>query len=97
MTFIHRFSRSVSCTLEITDEPTEPGTSHIKDVVWTGRPKSKHLTEYVYWMHSVNSHLADLWQMKIMYAVQSSPAVWEFWGYEPGKPPKRITGEALTK
>jgi hypothetical protein len=93
--FIHRFSRSVTCAVEIADELPERGVSHIRNVVWSGNPKKRHLAEYIFWMHALNAHLSDLWQEKIMYVVQRSPRNWEFWDYEPGKPPKRLDKEEL--
>jgi hypothetical protein len=90
MKFIHRFSRSLSCEMTVADEPPLGGEFHIRNVAWTGRPKPKHVREYVRWIHVVNEHLANLWGFKLMHAVQVEPRLWELWGYEPGKPAKLL-------
>jgi hypothetical protein len=97
MKFVHRFSARVTCTLEIMDDPPEAGVSHMRGCVWSSQPKRKHLTEYLFWMHSVNSHLANLWKKKIGYLVQRSNSSWEFWNYEPGKPPKRVPTDEFSE
>lgn len=90
MKFVHVFSRSVRCELTVSDEPPEKGKTHIREIFWAGQPKRKHWFEYVRWSHEINRYCADLWQYKITHAFQVSPTDWEFWGYEPGKPPKRL-------
>ena len=52
----------------------EKGQSHIQSVQWTGRPKRKHIAEYIGFCHEVNRHLAE---------------VWEVWQHRPGQAPKR--------
>jgi hypothetical protein len=93
--FIHKFSARVTCTLKVLDDPPEPGVSHVEGCVWSRQPKRKHLVEYVYWMHSVNSHLANFWQKKIGYLIQRPHGIWEFWVYEPNKPPRRVHSDEL--
>jgi hypothetical protein len=90
-TFVHKFSRTVSCTLEIEDTPPEKGVQHEFNVVWDGDPKPKHMREYIRWMNEVNRQLADEWQMKLMqvFLVTPNPSQAEIWEYEPGKPPRR--------
>ena len=90
MTFIHRFSRSLTCTIHVADKPPAKGNLHIQAIQWTGQPKPKHTREYIRWCHVVHSHLADLWNIRLLHAVQTGPKLWEFWAYEPGQPPKRM-------
>jgi hypothetical protein len=74
MTFVHRFSRSLSCTMTVSDDPPSNGENFVQQVEWTERPKTKHL--------------ANHWNLRLMQAVQTDPRLWEFWGYEPGQAPK---------
>jgi hypothetical protein len=90
MTFIHRFSRSLTCTMTVSDNPPANGENFVQQVEWTERPKPKHTREYVRWCHTVYSHLADHWHLRLMQAVQTGPRLWEFWGYEPGLAPKLL-------
>jgi hypothetical protein len=68
----------------------------IQAVEWTGRPKSKHLREYVRFCHVVYSHLADHWQLRLLNVVQTRPTLWEIWEYRPGQAPK-LTGDFNTQ
>jgi hypothetical protein len=90
MKFVQKFSRSLSCEMVVCDEPPEKGQCHVQSVEWIGRPKRKHLPEYVRFCHVVNAHLADLWQMSILQLLQTSPTNWEAWEYRPGQAPKRV-------
>jgi hypothetical protein len=90
MTFTHRFSRTLSCTMTVSDEPPAGGENYIQKIEWTGRPKAKHTREYVRWCHVIYSHLANHWNLRLMQAVQIGPRLWEFWGYEPGQTPKLL-------
>ena len=91
MTFTHRFSRTLSCTMTVTDQPPAGGERYIQKIEWTGRPKPKHVREYVRWRHVVNAHLAQLWNFRIMEAIEIGPRTWEFWGYTPGEAPKLLS------
>jgi hypothetical protein len=88
--FIHRFSPSVLCELETTEEMPAKGESHVLNVIWSGRPKRKHVPEYIRWMHLVNQRCAEMWSAKIMHCFQLTPHTWKFWTYEPGKAPQCI-------
>jgi hypothetical protein len=90
-TFIHRFSPTVSCTIEIGDNPPETATIDDRNVVWEGKPKPKHVPEYMRWCHEVNRQLANEWDKKIMQVFMISETKREFWAYEPGNPPKRLS------
>jgi hypothetical protein len=76
--------------MTISDQPPSGGTRYIQKIEWTGRPKPKHIREYVRWRHVVNTHLAAHWNLRLMEAVQTNPRLWEFWGYAPGEPPKLL-------
>jgi hypothetical protein len=61
-TFIHHFSRSVSCEVTLPDNPPAKGSEvQIQSFEWIGRPRKKHLAEYIRWVHVVNQHAADKW------------------------------------
>jgi hypothetical protein len=60
MKFVHRFSRSASCEMMVSDEAPSKGKNHIQELKWNGQPKLKHLREYVRWSHAVREHLAKL-------------------------------------
>ncbi len=90
MTFVHRFSRSLSCTMTVADDPPATGANYVQQIKWTGRPKSKHVGEYVRWCHTVYSHLANHWNLRLMQAIETGPQLWEFWGYTPGEAPELL-------
>ena len=90
MTFVHRFSRSLSCTMTVADDPPLNGERYIQRVEWTGRPKPKHAREYIQWCHVVHSHLANYWGLRLMHVVQTKPTLWECWAYEPGTAPRLL-------
>jgi hypothetical protein len=82
MTFAHRFSNSLSCTLTVED-----GKNLVRSIEWTGEPKPKHLGEFVRFMHLVNREIADTLGVAISYEVESGPRV-ECWLYEPFRVPR---------
>jgi hypothetical protein len=92
MRYVHRFSRTVSCEIEVTEDPPAKGASHVLSVEWTGNRKKSHIPEYMRWMHLVNQKCAEKWKLKLMHVFQKSPnpGDWEAWGYEPGKPPVKV-------
>jgi hypothetical protein len=91
MKFIHRFSKTVSCVCEIPDTPPEPGTVHDREIVWKGRPKKKHLSQYIAWQNELNRLLAsEIWHLKLMHCFRIAKNKWQFWCYEPGQAPKLV-------
>jgi hypothetical protein len=88
LTFIHRFSPTVSCTARIKDEPPAPGQSISWAFEWSGRPKRKHLSAYRQWVLSTNQVLADRWQKSILHALGTAADETELWQFKPGEPPK---------
>jgi hypothetical protein len=94
-TFVHKFSSSVSCTLQVEDGPPAGGKQFERNLVWDGDPKPRHLREYVRWTNEVNRQLADEWNIKIMQCFMITPTQAEIWCYEPGKPPKVVTEREL--
>jgi hypothetical protein len=90
MTFVHRFSRSLSATMIISNDPPVHGESCVQNVEWTGHRKMKHLPEYVRWSHEIYRYLANHWNLRLMQAFEMSPGRWEFWIYDPGEAPKRL-------
>ena len=87
--FVHRFSRTVWCEITVPDFPPANGKLAPPCASnWIGRPKPKHVAAYRQWMLSVHQHLADRWQIKILYALGPSPHRTELWCFEPGKPPR---------
>jgi hypothetical protein len=92
MKYIHRFSRSVQCEVEVRDEAPPKGERHIINVEWTGQPKRSHMGEYIRWMNHVNDLLAKKWGIRMMQIFQKSPHSedWEVWAYAPDQPPQKI-------
>ena len=88
-TFIHRFSKTVSCNCEVPESPPPPGSVTGRVIVWMGQPKKKHVREYVLWQHTVNRELADSWGIRLMHCYRVEKNRWEFWTYAPGEPPRR--------
>jgi hypothetical protein len=88
LTFVHRFSRSVCCTVHVQDETPEPESQLILQFEWTERPKPKHIAEYRQWMLGTLQALCDRWQGSILYCFGSGPRTTELWSFEPGKPPR---------
>jgi hypothetical protein len=88
LTFIHRFSPTVSCTARIKDEPPVPGQNLAYAFEWMGKPKPKHLAAYRQWILATNQMLCDRWQKTILYALGTTEKETEFWAFKPGEPPK---------
>jgi hypothetical protein len=95
-TFVHRFNSSLKCTVQVTDSAPPHGSQHVLNAEWTGRPKPKHLREYIRWMNEVNRQLADEWNIRMMQVFMVTPTQWEFWGYAPGEPPTMLKDPGLT-
>jgi hypothetical protein len=60
--FIHRFSRTVWCTVRIKEDPPAPGETVVWDFEWTSRPKPKHIAQYRQWVLSTTAILAQRWK-----------------------------------
>jgi hypothetical protein len=90
MKYVHRFTRSLSCEVEVADQPPPQGTNHILAIVWDGQRKAKHHPEYLRWMHFIHSDCANRWNKKFMQAVQLPDQSWQFWVYVPGQAPRRL-------
>lgn len=90
LTFVHRFSRSVSCEMRVLNQAPRPGQSLTLDHEWTGRPKRKHLDAYRQWTLCTIQRLADRWQKRILYALGVAHDRTEFWAFEPGCAPKLL-------
>ena len=90
MTFIHQFSRGVRCTVTTTNEPPPKGNTSFLTFEWSSRPKKKHLIDYKRWLLEVCRICADKWEKRILYAVQISPKVCEYWLFAPGETPVRV-------
>lgn len=90
LTFGHRFSRSVQCTMRILDKPPEPHSRVDVDIEWTRRLKRKHIPAYRQWVLSTQQILADRWQMRMLYALGVAHNLTELWGFEPGGAPRLV-------
>lgn len=90
--YIHRFNKTLTCEVEVTDDAPAKGSSHVLSFTWSHKPKKKHYAEYTQWMHTVNDSCAKRWGNRFIYAVQISPNPddWQFWGYSHNQPPKRL-------
>ncbi|MGA8658281.1 MAG: hypothetical protein WB586_19235 [Chthoniobacterales bacterium] len=90
LTFIHRFSRTLSCELQIPAAPPAPGQLLLPTCCWSGRPKPKHIPAYRQWALLVHQNLADQWQQRILYGLGTAPNWTELWCFEPGGTPKLL-------
>lgn len=89
LTFVHRFSRTLSCEMRVPAAPPGPGGFFNPICIWTGgRPKKKHIPQYRQWVLFTTQTLADLWGIRIAYGLGVRPDKTEFWHFEPGTPPK---------
>jgi hypothetical protein len=87
--FLHKFGAGVQATMRMKDEPPGDGV-HLPTIEWTGRPKKKHLTDYRRWVLTVQQILANRWQQRIGYMLQTGPSETELWQFEPGAAPKLV-------
>jgi hypothetical protein len=78
--------------MTVAKDPPVRGENFVQNIEWTARPKPKHLREYVRWCHEVYRHLADRWNLRVMYVIETGPESREFWAYTPGEAPKRLDG-----
>jgi hypothetical protein len=91
LTFIHRFSRTLSCEMRVPSAPPRAGQPFNPICIWTGgRPKKKHIPEYRQWVLLTNQSLADQWGIRIGYGLGVTAHETEFWCFEPGGPPKLL-------
>ena|SRR5271163_2563982 len=88
LTFVHRFSRSLQCTMRVTAQQPPRGECHVQSIEWDGQLKPKHLPEYRQWILCTTQHLCDRWQAKILYCLGTKSDETEMWEFEPGKTPK---------
>jgi hypothetical protein len=90
MTFIHRFTRRLACTMTVADAPPCNGENFAQNVEWTAQPKPKHRQEYIRWSHTVYSQLSNRWNLRLMHVIEAGPRRLEYWVYAPDEPPKRL-------
>ena len=90
LTFKGCFGSGVTATVRVAKSPPTKGESHIRGIIWTGNPRSKHLRRYIEWMNGVNQQLADEWGIKMMHVYQTTPQSLEVWSYAPGEKPCRV-------
>lgn len=100
--FTATFDGKFKCTVKVSDNPPEDGTSHIQQIEWEPDiPRNqvlKIIRPYIAWMNSVQTILATAWDKKILYMYQTSNTHWDVWSFEPNKRPKfieHINGGAL--
>jgi hypothetical protein len=87
MKFVHRFSRSLSCEMMVSDEPPSKGDRHIQELKWTGRPKPKQIAQYRRWGSVNDRDACPRWNQEILYGLGVSSTCTAF---EPGQPPKLV-------
>lgn len=90
-TFKCNFGKGITCEMHTTDTPPEKGTKHILGMEWEGKPKKRHMRQYIAWVNTVNKTLTDEWGIKIMHVFQTAPNSIEAWQYEPNKAPQRVS------
>jgi hypothetical protein len=87
LTFVHRFSRTLQCTLKISNRFPEDGILRL-EFEWFGRPHKRNLAEYRQWILGVAQSLVNRWGRTMLYALGVAPDRTELWAFEPGKAPK---------
>jgi hypothetical protein len=87
LTFLHRFSRTVSCKMRVIDFTPRPGHLMQCNCEWTGRPKPKHIAQYRQWVVSTAAILAQRWKQRILYCLGVSSTCTEIWAFEQGSLP----------
>jgi hypothetical protein len=90
LTFVRRFSRTVSCEIRVVGSAPKPGHLMQCSCEWTGRPKPKHIAQYRQWGLSTTAILAQRWKQRILYGLGVSSTCTELWAFEPGQPPKLV-------
>jgi hypothetical protein len=49
MTFVHRFTPHLTCTMTVRDDPPVNGENFVQKIQWTERPKPKNLARAGGW------------------------------------------------
>jgi hypothetical protein len=90
LTFCHRFSTTLKCTLCAQDTPPDPGSCANYAFEWVGVFRKKFVPEYRRWVLCTNQTLADHWQTSILYALGIADDQTELWEFKPGETPKLV-------
>ena len=90
LTFAHRFSPTVQCSVRVDDQPPEPGAPLNLTFHWSGQPKREHLAPYRQWILSTVQILSDRWGVTILYGLGAAADATELWSFEPGKAPRLV-------
>lgn len=92
LTFVHRFSPTVTATIQVMDQPPVPDKNGLlpfrHDIHWSERPHYSTAKEYRKWILSVNRTLSDRWKILILYGLLLKEDEMELWRFEPGKKPR---------
>jgi len=86
--FVHRFSPTLSCEIQIPVNPPGPGEMFSPVCLWSGR-SPKHVPAYRQWVLVTNQTLADRWGQRILYGLGIAPNR-QIWGFEPSSPSKLL-------
>jgi hypothetical protein len=87
LTFVRRFSRTVSCKMRVVDSAPRLGHLMRCNCEWTGRPKPKHIAQYRLWVVSTTAILAQRWKQRILYCLGVSSTCTKVWAFEQGSLP----------
>lgn len=90
LTFIHRFSNSVQCTVRVPEQPPASGSHLDLSFELVGRLKPKHVSAYRRWMLGVNQTLSDHWRISLLYALGPAYNLTELWMFKPGEAPRLL-------
>src|SRR6202035_1303432 len=90
VTFVHKFSPTVQCSVRVSDQPPEPGAPLNLTFHWSGQPKRKHLAPYRQWILSTVQILSDRWGAEILSGLGVAADETELWSFEPGKAPRLL-------
>jgi hypothetical protein len=90
LTFAHKFSPTVQCSVRVSDQPPEPGAGLNLRFEWSGQPKREHLAPYRQFILSTVQILSDRWGATILYGLGTAADSTEVWVFEPGKAPRLL-------
>jgi hypothetical protein len=99
--YLARFPPAVSgcgggvCEFTVGDQATEPGSTFLHQIEWTGKPKPKHIAEYRQWILATIQTLCERWNKSILYALSPNPHSTELWSFRAGSSTKTRRKVAL--
>jgi hypothetical protein len=84
MTFTHRFSDTLSCTLTLKD-----GETLMHSIEWTGEPLQIHRGEFIRWLHVTYRYISDTLGAELTPVIHDGPLA-RHWLYRPFRVPRLV-------